>query len=367
MALKREKEIVRVSIYGILVNLILVGFKAVVGMIAGSISIILDAVNNLTDALSSIVTIVGVKLSQKRPDYKHPFGYGRVEYFSAVVVAAIVLIAGVVALQESVSKIITPDEADYSVVSLVIVAVAVVVKFVFGHYVKRKGEKLNSGSLKASGVDAISDAALSFSVLVGAVVSFFWHVNVDGYIGVLIGVMIVKTAIEIMRDAVNDLIGTREDDGRAEEIRRVIEGFDEVQGVYDLAIHNYGPNKTIASAHIQVGDEMRTREIHRLSRQIEVKVYEKCGVILTLGVYAANDSGKVRKMKAAVTEVLAEYGSLRQMHGFYVDEEYKTMSFDLIFDFAETEAEKKAGEIRRKVKKLYPEYNIYTVLDTDLG
>ena len=364
--MKREKEIIKVSVYGILVNLVLVGFKATVGLIAGSISIVLDAVNNLTDAMSSIVTIVGVKLSQKRPDTKHPFGYGRIEYFSALVVAIIVLAAGLIAFEESVEKIITPEEADYSVISLVIVGVAVLVKFFFGRYVKSKGEKLNSGSLKASGIDAISDSALSLSVLVGALISFFWHISLEGYIGVVIAIVIIKTSIEILMDAINDLIGTQTDAELNLKIKKIIGSFDAVQGVYDLALHNYGPNKKIATAHIQIGDELHTREIHRLSRQIETKVFEKCGVILTIGVYASNESGLAKKIYSHVKEVLKNYDTLKQIHGFYLDEEYKVITFDLVFDFSEKEAEQKAKEIRKEVKKLYPEYKVYTILDTDL-
>ena len=358
--MNRDREIVRVSIYGIVVNIILVIFKAVVGVIAGSISIILDAVNNSTDALSSIVTIVGVKLAGRRPDKKHPFGYGRVEYFSAVVVAIIVLAAGVVAAEESIEKIIAPEVADYSVASLIVVAMAVVVKFFFGRFVKQKGEKLNSGSLKASGIDAISDAALSTSVLVGAIISFVWHISLDGYSGVIIAVMIVKTAVEILREAVNDLIGTRVDDALVGDLKKQIMKFPEVQGVYDLALHNYGPNKIIASAHIQVGDELRTREIHRLSRQIEVAVYEKFGIILTLGVYASNESGKYKSMKAAVEKIATEYATLKQVHGFYVDDDAKMLSFDMVFEFSEEDSEKIAKEICEKVKKLYPGYKVYT-------
>ncbi len=364
--MQRNKEIVKTSIYGILVNLVLVGFKAVVGLVSNSISIILDAVNNLTDVLSSVVTIAGLKLATKRPDRKHPFGYGRAEYFSAVVVAMIVLAAGVMAFKESIEKIITPEEADYSVISLIIIAVAVLVKFFFGRYVKKKGKKLNSGSLVASGVDAISDAALSFSVLIGAIISFIWHISLEGYVGILISVMIVKTAVEILRDGVNDLIGTRADEEIIAKVKKTIEGFNEVQGVYDLALHNYGPNKIIASAHIQIGDELHTREIHRLSRQIEVKIYEKYGIILTLGVYAANESGKFKTMKAKVEEIVKNYSTVVQMHGFYVDEKEKVISLDLVFSFEEKEATVKMKEIQKKIKKLYPGYKIFIVLDTDI-
>ena len=359
--MQRNKEIVKISIYGILVNLVLVGFKAVVGLIANSISIILDAVNNLTDVLSSVVTIAGLRLATKRPDRKHPFGYGRVEYFSAAVVAMIVLAAGIMALKESIEKIIAPEEADYSVVSLVIIAVAVLVKFFFGRFVKNKGKALNSG-----GVDAISDAALSLSVLIGAVISFIWHISLEGYIGILIAVMIIKTAVEIMRDAVNDLIGARVDDGITARVKKTIEKFSEVQGVYDLALHNYGPNKIIASAHIQVGDELHTREIHRLSRQIEVQVYEKYGIILTLGVYAANESGKYKKMKQEVETIVKDYPTVVQVHGFYVDEVEKVISLDLVFSFEEKDAVAKMREIQRKINKLYSGYKVYTVLDTDI-
>ncbi|MDO4526646.1 MAG: cation diffusion facilitator family transporter, partial [Candidatus Saccharibacteria bacterium] len=348
------------------VNLVLVGFKAAVGLIAGSISIVLDAVNNLTDAMSSVVTIVGVKLSQKRPDYKHPFGYGRVEYFSALVVAIIVLAAGLAAFRESIEKIITPVEANYSIISLVIVGVAVVVKLFFGRYVKKKGEKLNSGSLRASGIDAISDAALSFSVLVGAIISYIWHISLEGYIGLVIAVVIIKTAIEILGDAANDLIGTRTDEELNRKIKKTIESFDAVQGVYDLALHNYGPNKKIASAHIQIGDELRTRGIHRLSRQIEIKVFEEHGVILTVGVYAANESGIAKKMREKVEKILGDYASIKQMHGFYLDEEYKVLTFDLVFDFEEKNTEEIVKEIRKKIKKFYPDYDVYIVVDTDL-
>ena len=352
--LKRSKQIVRISIYGILVNLVLVGFKATVGLIANSISIVLDAVNNLTDALSSIVTIIGVKLAGKKPDAKHPFGHGRIEYFSAVIVAI-------------VGKIIAPEEADYSVLSLMIVAVAVLVKFFFGRYVKRKGKELNSGSLVASGVDAISDAALSTSVLAGALISFIWHISLEGYIGLLIAVMIVRTAVEILRDGVNDLLGARTDNELAKKMRETILENKKVRGVYDMALHNYGPNKIIASAHIELSDDMKTREIHKLSRQIEVLVYEKYGIILTLGVYASNDSGKAKSIKEAIEKEVLQDKKVRQVHGFYVDEENKEISFDVVFDYGEEEAaDAEVKKMRKFVNNKYPDYKVYIIVDSNL-
>ena len=154
LAADREKTIVRTSIIGILTNVLLAAFKAAVGIISNSIAVTLDAVNNLSDALSSVVTIIGAKLGAKAPDKKHPLGYGRIEYLSSMIVAAIVLYAGITSLVESVKKIIHPEAADYGTISLIIIAVAIVVKLVLGRYVKKQGEKVNSGALVASGKDA---------------------------------------------------------------------------------------------------------------------------------------------------------------------------------------------------------------------
>ena len=160
----RNKKIIKVSIFGIIVNVILAGFKALVGLLANSIAIILDAVNNLSDALSSIITIIGTKLSTKRPNKKHPFGYGRIEHFSSIIIAILVLFAGITSFKESLDKIINPEKAEYSIITLIIIVVAVFVKFFFGRYVKSEGEKLNSGSLVASGTDAISDFFVTFNL-----------------------------------------------------------------------------------------------------------------------------------------------------------------------------------------------------------
>ena len=365
--MKRAKKIVRVSIYGILVNLILVVFKAVVGLISNSIAILLDAVNNLSDAFSSIVTIIGVKLSERRPDKKHPFGHGRIEYIAAIVIAASVLIAGVISLKESIEKIINPVEADYSVVALVIILVAVLVKFFFGKYVKRSGEELNSGSLVASGVDALSDAVLSFSVFVAAMISFIWHISLEGYLGVVISAMIIKTAVEILKKAVDDMVGVRVDDKVVKKLKKIIDANKEVHGVYDIAIHNYGPNKMVASAHIQVDDDMTAREIHQLTRNIGMEVFEKMGIVLTIGIYASNEVGEYKAIKRYITKILNEYDKVLQMHGFYVDEKNKMIMFDVIFDFEERQAEKKQKEIVARLKEKYPEYNFNIILDRDIS
>ena len=188
----RDKIIVRTSIIGILVNVLLSSFKLAVGLISHSIAVMLDAVNNLSDALSSVITIVGTKLANKAPDKKHPLGYGRIEYLSALIVAGIVLYAGITSLVESVKKIIHPQTADYSTVALIIIAVAVVVKLILGLYVKKQGEKAESGALRATDADALFDAVLSLSVLASAIIFLTTGYSIEAYVGVVISVVIIK-------------------------------------------------------------------------------------------------------------------------------------------------------------------------------
>ena len=361
----RNTQIIKISMQGILVNLILVAFKAMVGFLANSLSIILDAVNNLSDALSSIITIIGMKLSARRPDKKHPFGYGRIEYMSSVIIAVIVLLAGITSLKESIGKLLKPSLADYSPISLLIIIVAVFVKYFFGRYVRKKGEEYDSGSLVASGTDAISDAFLSLSTFAGAVISYLWKISLEGPLGIIISIMIIKTAIEILKDTVDDMIGVRADSELTRQIRKEINAYDEVKGVYDMTLHNYGPNKIIATAHIQLDDATNAQEIHRLTRKIETEIYLKHGIILTLGIYASNDQEEYQEIRKAIGETLKQYEHIIQMHGFYVDEDDKMVSFDLIFDFDEEEPDRCAEEIRKTLEQKFRKYRFNIILDTD--
>jgi cation diffusion facilitator family transporter len=363
----REKVIVRTSVIGIVTNLLLAGFKAVVGIISNSIAITLDAVNNTSDALSSVITIVGAKLGGKAPDKKHPLGYGRIEYLSSMTVAAIILYAGITSAVESVKKIIHPEEADYRAASLVIVAVAIAVKLILGSYVKKQGEKVNSGALTASGSDALFDAVLSASVLASAAIYMLWHISLEAYVGVLIAAVIIKAGIEMMSETVSDILGQRADPGLVKEIKSLIAQEPEVIGAYDLVMNNYGPNKNYASVHMELPDTMTVEELDRLTRRVEAKVYLATGVILTgVGVYSHNTgTGEAADIRNAVQKIVLSHDWALQMHGFYVDTESKTIRFDAVvsFDIKPKEAVRILCE---DIKELYPDYTVHITPDIDL-
>ena len=362
----RDKVIIRTSVIGIAANVLLAAFKATIGIVSHSIAVTLDAVNNLSDALSSIITIVGTKLSGRLPDKKHPMGYGRIEYLSAMIVSGIVLYAGITSAVESVKKIFHPEQPEYSTVSLAIIAVAVVVKIVLGRYVKAQGEKVNSGSLVASGSDAMFDAILSASVLACAIVFMVSGVSLEAYVGAGISAVIVKSGIEMMIETLNQILGERADKETTDQIKQLLTEEPVVRGAYDLIMYNYGPDKDLASVHLELPDTMTVREVDRLTRKLEAKVQRETGVILTgVGVYSYNTGNtEAARIQNDVRERVLAHDWAVQFHGFYVDVEAKEMTFDVVmsFDIAPREG---VEIICREIQQAYPDYRIVVAPDID--
>ena len=368
LAADREKIIVKTSFIGIGANVLLAAFKAVIGIVSNSIAVTLDAVNNLSDALSSVITIIGAKLGAKDPDKKHPLGYGRIEYLSSMLVAAIVLYAGITSLVESVKKIIHPETADYSTISLVIIAVAIVVKLVLGAYVKKQGEKVNSGALIASGSDASFDAILSASVLASAIIFLIWGISLEAYVGVVISGFIIKAGCEMMSETLSDIIGQRSDQDEVRGLKQLICEEEEVLGAYDVTLFNYGPNKNYGTAHIELPDTMSVDDVDRITRRIQNKVFQNTGIILTgIGVYSYNTSNdEAAQMRNRIRDIVLSHDWALQIHGFYADIEMKTVRFDVVvsFDVDKNEAVK---ELLEEVRKEYPDYKFTIVPDADVS
>ena len=366
--MSREKKIIQTSIIGIIGNFLLVGGKAFIGFLAGSIAMITDALNNLTDALSSLITIIGTKLAGKKPDKKHPYGHGRIEYLTSMVISIIIIVAGVAAIYESIKSLIENTTPNHDIYSIIIVSIAIVIKIGLGLYFRFVAKKIDSDALKASGTDALLDSLLSLSTLVAIIVSIVWKVNIEGYLGIAIGLFIIRTGIEILREGLSAIIGERADKEVTDKLKELVCSFPEVKGAYDLILNNYGPNKSIGSIHIEVRDDLTAKDIHPLTREIAAAAYIKFGIILTVGIYAKNESNETAiSIKQELENILKEYPLVNQLHGFYIDEATRRVSFDLIFDFKNTNTNEQVEEIRAKIKEKYPEYEYFIVVDTDFS
>jgi cation diffusion facilitator family transporter len=365
----REMTIIRTSFIGIGANVFLAAFKAVIGLMSHSIAIVLDAVNNLSDAGSSLITIIGTKLAARRPDKKHPFGYGRIEYLSAMIISVIVLYAGITSLTESVRQIIRPQTPEYHTVSLIIVAAAAVVKIVLGRYVKSVGEKVNSDSLINSGEDAVLDSVISVSTLAAAVIFLVFHLSVEAWLGAVISLIIIKSGIEMLRDTISRILGENNDPELAKNIKKTVNSFPEVQGAYDLVLHNYGPDAWNGSIHIEVPDTCSADDLDHLIRKIQTEVMKKHKVILTaVGVYSVNTKDEeVIRIREKVRDIVLAHPHIKQMHGFYLAKDHQSMRFDLVVSFDAEDRIAAFLEALADVQKEFPGCQLQAAMDADFS
>ena len=368
-AQSRGKTIIRTSIIGILANVSLSAFKAVIGLVSGSIAIVLDAVNNISDAASSLITIIGTKLAAKEPDRKHPFGHGRIEYLSAMIIAVLVLYAGLTSFVESVKKILHPETPDYSVLALVIVGTAVFVKIILGRYVKRVGERVKSESLINSGKDAMLDSVISASTLVAAILFLTTGVSLEAWLGAAISLVIIKSGVDMLRETISQLLGERADVELAHAIKETVRTFPQVRGVYDLVLNNYGPDTFNGSLHIEVPDTCSAAELDELLRQITIRVLQEHNVILTaIGVYSYNTRhDHAFEMEEQIQGILKGHSEVIQMHGFYVNEERRTIRFDVVISFDAKDRRAVYTEIYKEVTQMFPQYDVQIAMDTDFS
>ena len=365
----RNKIIIRTSGIGIVANVFLASFKAVIGILSNSIAIIMDAVNNISDAASSVITIIGTKLAGKEPDKKHPFGYGRIEYLSAMIISVIVLYAGITAFIESVKKIIHPVTPEYAPVSLIIVGVAVLVKIVLGRYVKSVGKKVKSDSLINSGDDAVLDSVISASTLAAAAIYLLFGLSLEAWLGAIISAVIIKAGVEMLRDTLSKILGERVDADLARSIKATVASFPEVNGVYDLVLHNYGPDSFNGSVHIEVPDTLSADNLDKLLRKIQIKVFSEHNVILTaIGVYSYNTrEPEAVEARNKVAKIVGEVSGVLQMHGFYLDKAEKSIRFDIVISFDAKDRRAVYQEVCEKVSKEYPDHTLQIAMDTDFS
>lgn len=361
----RDAEIVRASAVGIAANVVLAAFKALAGAAAGSMAMVLDAVNNLSDALSSVITIAGTKLAARKPDKKHPLGYGRVEYLTSMSISAIVLYAGVTAFVEAVKGILHPTEPAYSPVALAVIAVSVAAKLALGRYVKGVGRRVGSGSLAASAQDAVNDALLSAAVLLSALLFLFAHVNLEAWVSVVISAFIIKAGVEMLRDSADEVLGKRLAPETARAIRKTVCEDEDVMGAYDLILHSYGPEKLIGSLHVEVADTMTATQIDRMERRIAERVLEAHGVLLTgIGIYSYDHSSD--DMRDRILEIVRRHDGVLQIHGFFADEARKRAGFDLVLDYAMKDRQETFRAICEEVRAAFPDYAMQITMDIDI-
>lgn len=365
----RLHTIMKASIIGIVVNAFLAAFKIIIGTLTGSIAIMLDGVNNLSDSGSSLITILGTALAAKPADKKHPFGYGRMEYLSSLVISAFIFYAGITSLIESLKSIIHPDTPDYSTVTLIIVAVAIVVKLSLAIYTHNTGKRVNADTLIASGKDALMDVALSTTTLIAAFCFILFNLSLEAYLGAIISIIIIKAGIELLGETVSKILGEPADIQIVKDVKKTIASFEGINGVYDLVLNNYGPDSYMASVHIDINEDLTANEIDKLTRDITDKVRDEHGIILTaIGIYSKNTSDpRVVEMLTQIRDIVLACDYILAMHGFYVDNQDKKIRFDLVVSLDTKDRIGAYNYAISKVKEVFPDYDYLVGFDIDFN
>ena len=366
--MERSKKIVMVSIIGILVNVALGVIKIIVGRAAHSVAVTSDAVNNFADSISSLVTIITMLIVGRGATRKHPFGFGRVEYFSSIIISVLVLFTGGQFMVESIKKIIHPAATSYTNVAIILLGVAIAAKIGLGLYTRSAGKSANSPNLIASGQDALSDAILTAVTLAGALLSRFAGLNIDGWIGAVVSLFVLKSGFDILKDVINKLMGERPSAALGDKIMEDILAEPAVKGAYDLILHNYGPDIYIGNVNVELDEDMSIREAYEVLKPLNIRLVDKYGIFVYFGFYALNTHDeKTMDMEKNVKETLLKDPDILQVHAFYVDEEKKFISFDVVVAFTVKEPYLKTGEIIKTVEGMYPGYEVRTTADRDFS
>ena len=365
----RSGRIIRTSIIGIAANVLLAIFKAVVGLLASSVAIVMDAVNNLSDALSSVITIIGAKLSTRPADRKHPYGHGRIEYIAGLIISAVIIIMAYELIKDSVGKIIHPEETEWSVVVLVILIASILVKCYMAFYNARLGKRYDAAALRATAIDSLSDCVATTVVLLCTVLSHIFGWKIDGYAGVLVGGFILLAGIRAAKEVINPLLGEPPEKEYVDSIEQLVLAFDPaILGVHDLMVHDYGPGRRVISLHAEVPAEGNVLELHDIIDNLEHSLSKELGCVATIHMDpVVTGDPRVDELRYAVTDILASIDERITMHDFRVvfGPSHTNLIFDIVlpFDYPTSE-EDVVSDIESRVKsKLGPTH--FTVIQVD--
>lgn len=360
------------GIVGGLVNLILFGIKFTVGITVNSIAVTADAFNNLSDVGSSVVTIFGFKLSGKPADKEHPFGHGRIEYISGLIVAFLVLLVGFEFVQSSFDRIKNPTPVEFSFVPFILLLVSILFKVWLSRFYKNVGERINSSALKASGVDALSDVVSSATVAFSLLISRFTTLPIDGYIGMVVSAVILYAGYNLIKDTLNPLLGSPPDEELVESIEKMLLDYEHIDGVHDLIVHNYGPGRIIASIHAEVPLDISVVKIHEIIDRAEKEISAELDIYLVIHMDPITTNDKeILAAKDDLTEALKAVNVVKSFHDFRVvgEGENKNLIFDVVVGsehiLKKDEEIKLQKEIDFQLKKVHPNYNAIITVDKD--
>ena len=354
------------SLVGIICNILLFAVKVAIGILLNSISVMADGFNNLSDAASSVISFIGVKLASKPADRDHPFGHGRIEYISALVVAFVIIEVGFTFLKSSIGKIRNPEEVSFHLISVMILVLSIGIKLWLGIFNRKLGKRINSTVMNATATDAFGDVLITFMTIISILVSHYSGIYIDGWIGIIVAILVMVAGVSIAKDTLMPLIGEAVDPGLYKKIMEKVESYDGIIGSHDLIVHNYGPSRSMASIHAEVPSDVSIEVSHEIIDQIERDIAREMEIFIVIHMDPIEmRDEKVNLLKSLVEKLLDRIDKELSIHDFrYVDgEEHVNLIFDVVVPHGYTE--KQMEEIKKLIsKKLTEEDSRYRCIIT---
>lgn len=358
------------GIVGIIVNIILFIIKLTVGLLVNSIAVIADAVNNLSDVGASMVTIFGFKLSSKPADKEHPFGHGRIEYISGLIVAFLVLMVGIEFIKTSIDRIKNPVTMQFAWIPFILLLISILFKVWLSKFYKTVGDKINSSALKASSIDSLSDVVSSSTVVVSLLISKFTTFPIDGYIGVVVSLVILYAGYNLIKDTLDPLLGVAPDEDLVKDIHKMLLSYECIDGTHDLMVHNYGPGRIIASIHAEIPQDISVVKAHEIIDRAEKEISAELDINLLIHMDPVTTKDEeILSAKNELMDVLDKFSYINSFHDFRVvgEGDYKNLIFDVVVnhDFVITKDSqlRLQNEINTELKKISPNHNAIITVD----
>ncbi len=362
----RDDVISVTSGLGIAVNLIIAAAKVVVGLLASSVAILSEGVNNAADALTSVLTLVGSKLAGKHPDEKHPFGYGRIEYLTGLVIAVLILVTGFELLTGSIRLIFEPEELSITVLSLIVVAVSAVIKFALGVYTIAMGKKTASHALEAVGIEGRNDSFISILTIVSAVIFLVFHISIDAWVGIFTSVIVIKAGVEVLRDTVSELLGRPGEKELAEKLYAEVRSTDGTLNAADMMLHNYGPDAYSGSVNVEIDHEKTVGEIYEFLHKLQLRIMREHHVVMVFGIYAVDkDREEMKELHKKIGAFAASHEHIKSYHALYLDPDSDRIYCDLVVDYALRDWEPLKAEFRAYMKEICPDKSLELTIETE--
>ena len=362
----REGIITTTSWLGIISNLLIATIKIIVGSLASSIAIISEGVNNSADVLTSVLTLVGTKLASKKPDEKHPFGYGRIEYLTGLIVSTLILVTGIEIMISSVKLVFNPEELKISYISLAIVAFSAIAKYVLGAHTVKMGKKADSSALIAVGIDAKGDSYASIITIISAVVFLIWKYSIDAYAGIITSALIIKAGYDVLMHTLSELIGRPGEKELADKLYEEIRKTPGILNAVDMMLHNYGPDAYSGSVNIEIEHDKTVGEIYSFIHNLQLRIMHDYKVTMVFGVYAVdNKTESSKKIRTEIASFIKSHEHIKSYHAVYIPENSNKIYCDFIVDYKLQDWESLQKEFKEYMLNFYPDKELQLVIETE--